>query len=502
MDDLIVESDEIKGVSLSNGIAINASAVVLTTGTFLDGVIHIGREQIPAGRMGEAPSNKLADRIRSLKLPLGRLKTGTPPRIKRSSIDWDNLTQQEADPDPEFLSFVTSEVAATQISCALTETNERTHAIIAENLHLSAMHAGNIQGKGPRYCPSIEDKITRFADKASHQVFLEPEGLDSNLVYPNGISTSLPADVQLDYVRSIKGLEIAEIAQPGYAIEYDYVDPRSLDLDLQLKAIKGLFLAGQINGTTGYEEAGAQGLLAGINAARIARGLDTVTLSRSESYIGVMLDDLTSRGVTEPYRMFTSRAEFRLSLRTDNADLRLTPLGIELGVVGESRAAAFHAKVDQLAHARERSKLISFKKDDLAGRDIVLGGSGQRQTLCSLANTKGMSAEIFHDLLGKDQYTKAVATSVFAESLYGSYIERQSADIAILRREENLRIPEDIAFDRITGLSNELIGKLEWIRPQNLRRATQIEGMTPAALSLLVRAIKSSSAPTRAQNAS
>lgn len=489
--DLIVTDHRVSGVALADGSQIACRAVVITTGTFLRGVIHMGEKQRPAGRVGDKPSVKLAERLEAFGLPLGRLKTGTPPRLRASSIDWDRLQMQPADDEPTVFSFLNTKPAQRQIACGITHTNANTHVIIQENLGRSAMYGGHIKSSGPRYCPSIEDKVVRFADKDSHQIFLEPEGLTSDLVYPNGISTSLPADVQEAYVRSIVGLEQAEITQPGYAIEYDYVDPRSLDERLGLRALPGCFLAGQINGTTGYEEAGGQGLIAGLNAAFEVLGQAPLTLRRDEAYIGVMIDDLVTKGVAEPYRMFTSRAEYRLSLRADNADQRLTPIAEKLGVIDEQRRGAFDQKMERLAAVR--AILSGMNVTPTAGQaaGLDLKQDGQRRDGLQLLAFPGIE---FDDLIplepGLAEVDAGSRRQVEIDALYATYVARQSKDAESLKRDEGQPIPSDLDYADISGLSNELRGKLQTVQPRTLGQAGRIEGMTPAALALILTTIR------------
>ena len=485
--DLIGSETKVNGVRLRDNSEITATSVVLTTGTFLRGVIHIGDVSRPGGRMGDDPSVKLAERIDQFGLKLARLKTGTPPRLDGRTINWDNLEKQPGDPDPVLFSFMSNGVSADQVPCAITHTNDKTHEIIRQNLERSAMYGGHIDGIGPRYCPSIEDKVVRFADKPSHQIFLEPEGLTTNTVYPNGISTSLPEAVQEDYVHSIVGLEHAKILQPGYAIEYDFVDPRALDAKLAVKGVDQLFLAGQINGTTGYEEASAQGLVAGLNAAALALERPEITFSRSDSYIGVMVDDLISRGVTEPYRMFTSRAEFRLSLRADNADQRLTPRGIELGCVTPNRQKTFENKQQRLEDLTNHLKSDTYTPTQLSKAGIRVTQDGSRRTLFQVLAFADVS---FKDLCTLDARLEAadeeISEQVARDALYSNYITRQQKDIEAIKRDEAQQIPEGFDYNSCEGLSAELKSKLIAARPRNLRQAQKVEGMTPAAIMLVL----------------
>ena len=492
VDDVIMQGDQCCGVITASGASYTAGAVVLTTGTFLRGVIHQGTKRTPAGRIGEKPAVKLAERLYDTGLRMGRLKTGTPARLFKDSINWEILEEQPGDTPPEPFSFLTDSITVPQISCHITHTNETTHEIIANNLDQAPIYSGQIESVGPRYCPSIEDKIVRFKERTAHQVFLEPEGLTSDLVYPNGLSTSLPEEVQAAFLRSMKGLEDTVIAQAGYAIEYDYVDPRELSAGLEVKSIKGLFLAGQINGTTGYEEAGAQGLIAGINAALKASGAeDPFKISRADGYIGVMIDDLVSRGVSEPYRMFTSRAEYRLRLRADNADQRLTGLGDGLGVVGAERAKMFHVKQAAITKGIELLKSLSLTPNEAADHGISIKKDGRRRSGFDLLSYKEVSfaqlAGIWPEL---DELDPGTVEQVGIEARYAVYLERQAADIASLRKDEALKIPPGFSYHGIPGLSTELQLKLTEQAPETLAQASKIDGMTPAALMLILAHVK------------
>ncbi|WP_281973387.1 tRNA uridine-5-carboxymethylaminomethyl(34) synthesis enzyme MnmG [Ruegeria faecimaris] len=485
--DFLVNGPAVTGIRLADESEIRAGAVILTSGTFLRGVIHIGDVSRPGGRMGDRPSVKLAERLDRLNLPLGRLKTGTPPRLDGRTIDWSGLERQDGDDEPTLFSFLSMGVVAPQISCGITHTNARTHEIIEKNLSRSAMYGGHIDGIGPRYCPSIEDKIVRFADKESHQIFLEPEGVNDHTIYPNGISTSLPQDVQVDYVRSIKGLEKAEILQPGYAIEYDYVDPRVLTSSLSLPEAPGLYLAGQINGTTGYEEAAAQGMVAGLNAALQVSGRDPIHFTRSDSYIGVMVDDLTTRGVAEPYRMFTSRAEFRLSLRADNADQRLTPIGIRLGCVSETRRKHFSEKMEKLEAAKKKLTDHTYTPKEVREAGIKVNQDGNRRDGMAILAFPDVSFEDLVPLIPELQDVESgIRQQVERDALYANYIERQRRDVEAMKRDEAYEIPRDFDFFALDGLSSEMKQKLSNARPENVAQASRIEGVTPAALTLVL----------------
>ena len=481
----------VAGICLADGSEIRAASVVMTTGTFLSGVIHIGAERSSGGRVGDAPSNLLAAVLQDASLRMGRLKTGTPPRLRHRSIDWSRLEMQPGDDEPEFLSFQSKQVVAPQISCGITRTNETTHEIIRRNLDKSAMYGGHVDSVGPRYCPSIEDKVVRFADKTDHQIFLEPEDLRQDLVYPNGISTSLPADVQESYVRSIEGLENVEIAQPGYAIAYDYVDPRELRRTLEVRNIPGLFLAGQINGTTGYEEAAAQGVLAGANAAARALDLETFRPGRASSYLGVMIDDLVTRGVMEPYRMFTSRAEYRLLLRIDNADQRLTPIGRELGMVPDEQWDLYRGKMERLAAAQAALNEISVTGRDLRAVGLDVREDGHGRTAAEILSISGMTrdrlTELCPSLAGMEG---PIIEQVISDGLYAPYVRRQEKEVEDLARDEKISIPSSFDYAALPGLSNELVEKLGAARPETLGQARRIEGMTPAASITILSALK------------